>query len=239
MSKSHPITEREKNRETSRHPAFGTITLTQSVGAEETLFGSEIKHGRQIRIAISTARLVRNLSSDWIHPEARIIDIAMSQAQFAQFITSVGNGDGTPVTIKWLKDAGAIPGIEMEENKLEIHRREIVETVKESAQEMSNLVNRLGAMIDDGRLSKKELKEIQHSLRCLTDNLPSNMAFSVKMAEESLEKVVSAAKIEVESYIQMVSPRLTGQNSIINASQPASTGFLEATDSSTKDGEIE
>lgn len=190
------------------HPAYGTITMTTRTGGVGTLFGSDLGHNQRITISISTAKLHRDLHHDWIHPDKNIIEIEMSHAQFAQFITSNGNGSGTPVTITWLRGEGSIPAIKNLQTKHETHRQEIKNSARDATDGMAKNVAKLGAMIESGKLGKKELRELWHTMKCQVENLPSNMAFAVKSAEEALEKATSDAKIEVESYVQMTAHRL-------------------------------
>ena len=203
-----------------QHPAYGTITMTTRTGGGGTLFGSDLGHNQRIAIKISTAKLHRDLHHDWIHSDKQLIELEMSHAQFAQFITSNGNGSGTPVTITWLKDVGSIPAIKNLQTKHETHRQEIHNSAREAADSMAKNVAKLGAMIESGKLGKKELRELWHTLKCQVDNLPSNMEFAVKSAEEALEKATSDAKIEVESYVQMTAQRL-GLKSISDLAQLA------------------
>lgn len=190
------------------HPAYGTITMTTRTGGDGTLFGSDLGHNQRIAIQISTAKLHRDLHHDWIHSDKNLIELEMSHAQFARFITSNGNGSGTPVTITWLKDVGSIPAIKNIQSKYETNRQEIKDSARAAADGMAKSVAKLGVMIESGKLSKKELRELWHAMKCQAENLPSNMAFAVESAEKALEQATSDAKIEIESYIQMTAQRL-------------------------------
>jgi len=191
-----------------QHPAYGAITMTTRTGGGKTLFGSDLGHNQRIVIQISAAELHRDLHRDWIHQDKTLIEFEMSHAQFAQFITSNGNGSGTPVTITWLKDVGSIPAIKNFQTKHETNRQEIRNSARAASDGIAQNVAKLGAMLDHGKLGKKELRELWHSMKCQVENLPSNMAFAVRSAEEALEKATSDAKIEVESYVQMTAQRL-------------------------------
>ena len=136
----------------------------------------------------------------------------MSHAQFAQFITSQGNGDGTPCTLRWMKGEGMIPGIAKVETKHDTFRREISDAAKKRLERIEAKIKQLGDMIESGKLSKKELREIHAELQRQASYLPGTMEFVVKSAEEALEKATSDAKIEVESYVAMTAQRLGLKN---------------------------
>lgn len=194
--------------EVYNHPAFGVITLSNPRGGDSVLFGSDIGHNQRVCITIHRARLKRDLNHDWIHSDGQIIEVEMSHAQFAQFITSQGKGDGTPCTLRWMKGEGSIPGIEKVETKHETFRREIHDAARQRLEHIEKEIAKLGEMIESGKLPKKELREIAAELRRHVQQLPGTMEFVVKSAEEALDKATSDAKVEVESYIAMTAQRL-------------------------------
>lgn len=214
MNKPIPPTVTEARRgqcdphEVYQHPAFGTITLSMPTGGDRTLFGSDIGHNQRVCIRICGAELKRDLNHDWIHSKGQLIEIEMSHAQFAQFITSQGKGDGTPCTLRWIKGEGVIPGIAKIESKHETFRREISQAARQRLEHIEKEIAKLGEMIESGKLPKKELRELHANLRRQADYLPGTMEFVVKSAEEALEKATSDAKVEVESYIAMTAQRL-------------------------------
>ena len=194
--------------EVYNHPAYGVITLTNPQGGDSTLFGSDIGHNQRMCIRVHHAELKRDLNHDWIHTTGQIIEVEMSHAQFAQFITSQGKGDGTPCTLRWIRHKGAIPGIEKVETKHDTFRREIHDAARKRLEHIKKEIAKLGEMIESGKLPKKELRELHANLRHQVDYLPGTMEFVVKSAEEALEKATSDAKIEVESYIAMSAQRI-------------------------------
>jgi len=214
MHKSVPptVTEDRTGRcdphEVYNHPAYGVITLTNPQGGDSTLFGSDIGHNQRMCIRVHHAELKRDLNHDWIHTTGEIIEVEMSHAQFAQFITSQGKGDGTPCTLRWMKGEGAVPGIAKIETKHDTFRREIHDAARKRLESIEKEIAKLGEMIESGKLPKKELRELHANLRRQADYLPGTMEFVVKSAEEALEKATSDAKIEVESYIAMTAQRL-------------------------------
>ena len=208
------------------HPAYGTITMTTtSSGCGKTLFGSDIDHNHTVRITISHAEVHRNLCRDWVHPGNQLISFQMSQAQFAQFITSAGNGVGTPITIEWLPQVGHIPEIRNPKTKSETHRREIRDAAVKAQEKMAKDVAALKALLASGKIGKRDLAEIVRSMEINLGNAPANMAFVVESAEEALSKAESDAKIEVESYIQMAASRL-GLKNIGELAQQMTVGHM-------------
>ena len=203
--------------ETLSHPAFGVITMSMVRGANVSLFGSDLGHSSRVCIRISTADLDRHLHRDWIHSRKEFIQIELSQAQFAQFITSNGNGSGTPVTIRYRTNSEGkyeqIPYIKPTESKHDVHRREIQQSAQSQIDTIMAGVASLKELAESGKIGKKALDQAINNIEHSVNNLPANLSFAVESAEEALEKATSDAKIEVESYIQQTATRL-GLNSI-------------------------
>jgi len=202
-----PVVTETNHGEKHTHPAYGVIHMSvprNNYGM--TLFGSDIKHSDTVRITISTAYLNRDLNRDFIHEDKQIISFEMSHAQFAQFITSQGNGSGTPITLVHAPTdykLASVPGIKQIETKNQTFQKEIRETAgKEIREQFEKEINRLEAMIESGKFSKKELADIHKNMKIRMENFSENMAYVVKTAEEALEKATSDAKIEVESWIE-------------------------------------
>jgi hypothetical protein len=195
-----------------RHPAFGVITLMEPTGHAEGLFGSDVQHSRCMKITIHRAELHRNLSNDWIHDRETLVVVELSHAQFAEFITSKGKGDGTPCTLRYTAPEGSrleqMPGIAMPETKTEMFRREIEESAKERLTEIRKQIDRLGAMIEEGRLAKRDLRDMHAELLRHAQQLPGSVGFVIEQAQEALEHATTAAKIEVEAYIGQAVQRI-------------------------------
>jgi hypothetical protein len=208
-------TDERHGGEMHAHEAFGTIIMSVPTGGGMNglhLFGSDIGHHQCISIEIHRAELRRDLSRDWIHSRELLARIEMSHAQFAQFITSAGNGGGTPCTLRYTAPVGTAPEemapIAKIESKHETHRREIQESAAKQIKKVQESLNEIQAMADAGKVSIKELRAKLFSAKCHIENLPSSLEFAIKSAEEALEKAASDAKIEVESYVQMTASRL-------------------------------
>ena len=197
--------------EEHNHPAFGLISLTKSScsGKGVTLYGSDIGHTSLLHIKIMKSSLTRSLSNDWFGQDEVIADFEMSHAQFARFITSVGDGDGTPITLRQTQLEANIPRIDKIETKHETHKKEIKDSAVKSLAIMQQKVNELGSMINgDKAISKKQLKEVHTRLQLAVDGLPNNLEFAVDQVQEELEKATSDAKIEVEAFINLTATRL-------------------------------
>lgn len=193
------------------HPAYGVIKLKQAqCSNNHTLFGSDIGHHGYMTIEIEEAELSRSLGSDWIHGTKSIVKIQLSHAQFVQFITSSGNGSGTPCTIehKLTESPMRCPSIEKIETKHDLHKKEIAESASRQIKQALSELAQIKELVVSGRTGKKAMNEKIHSLECSLKKLPSNLEFSVSQAQVALENAVSDSKVEVESYIATTAQRI-------------------------------
>lgn len=184
------------------HDAFGMVGMSIVTG-NQTLFGSDLNHGQTIRIRVSRAKLVRGLSNDWFHADSLLVDISLSHNQFAEFITNPNRGDGIPCTINYAPEIGtpikAMPSIDKIESKMDMMKAEIRSSAKDQMAKIQKAFDELSALVESGG-GKKYIKEAMFSMKCHIENTPGNMAFVVNQAEETLDRAVSAAKIDVEAY---------------------------------------
>ena len=70
---------------TLHHPAFGMIQVSrvQAGGRGMRLHGSELRHSEVIHLAIHHGTVNRNLNQEWYHATKSIVELYMSEAQWA------------------------------------------------------------------------------------------------------------------------------------------------------------
>lgn len=190
-------------KEYKRHPSYANLYIGRSFcSGRQTLFGSSIKHSDVITLKISPASLGRGLHEDHIYAESTpYIEIDMSQAQFAQAITSLNQGEGTPVTLRRLN------GEYIEQCPFEDKRMQFDD---EFSQDMRNVVNKLKEISKEAEelleskktLSKGDREKILSAFHNVQMELGSNMPFLFSQFNRQMEKTVTEAKAEVEGHIQ-------------------------------------
>lgn len=194
------------------HEAFGLIQMTTPHGGNGVLFGSDLRHTECVRITVTRAQQRRDLSNDWMTADDTVVVLELSNAQFAQFITSNGNGDGTPCTLRYAPAPGTptpeMAEIERIESAQDTFRREIRAAATKRLEAIQAEIDRLGVMVETGKLPKTELREVHKELTRHAQQLGGSIGFVVEQAEEALAKATSHAKIEVEAYIDNVARRV-------------------------------
>ena len=190
----------EKNKS---HPSYANLYIGRSqYSARQSLFGSSIQHDGVITLKISPASVSRSLNKDWYYAEPNpYIEVIMSQSQFAQAITSLNMGDGTPVTLTYLN------GQRIEqcpyEDKRKVFDNELSTSMQKLAKDFKEIEKDAVDILENKRtLSKSDreiiLKAFSKVYRKLTDEMP----FIYSQFNEQMDKTVTEAKAEIECHIQ-------------------------------------
>jgi hypothetical protein len=177
------------------HPAFAKMRVNRiqtSPGA--SLFDSEITHQHYVKVTVEAATRERNLNRDWIHGGKQLIEFDMSEAQWAQVVSSFGS-EGTPVTLSWTREDGMVPGIPFAP-RLAISEKETASAAATAFAEISEAFE---------AVEEKPTKANIRRLRAAIDNAPKNVQFAARSLTEHVENVVSKAKADVEAMVHRAS----------------------------------
>lgn len=195
------------SRETHSHPAFGTIASfsTSQGGAGANFFGSKVKHNHYISVEIKTAELDRDLSNDWIHSKKTIVRFCMSEAQWAQMAANHGKGSGTPITFDYrpeepygLMECPRIPDADIRHQ----FANEMKRAVETRVEDAKSQVEALQRMLESGKVSTKNLREIAANLDRAVAGLPNHVKFIGDQFNEQMEKSTIEAQAEVEARLR-------------------------------------
>ena len=193
---------RHRESTSDTHPAFGKATLgitTANPGA--VLFDSEIRHNQYVTLSIHTAERERSLGRDHLFAREKIIEIAMSKAQWADLISSFNNGSGVPVTIKHTRDQGRTPDLDF------------APRLAQSQAETREAADRAFAKIKDAFavVEDKPTKANLRALRSAIENAPANVEYAAKTLTEHVENVVTKARADVEAMVINYATQGTGE----------------------------
>ena len=207
---SKPILVTENNafgKDTFEHNAFGKVTVTKSsIGGKGTsLFGSNLLHSACINITIEHAQLSKSGVHESIFGRGTLVEFSMSEAQWAHFVASQGDGSGTPVTLNYAPASGykleTCDHIDTEVFTKH-HEKYIEKQAKKYMTKATELLQKLEELCDgSGNVKKTELRQFIHEFRVFNQNLPADMGYLQTMIEEAMEKTVEDGKIEIESFV--------------------------------------
>ena len=204
-----------------KHPAFGQISLHRVSGGGQTLYGSDFEHSNSIRIEIHRSELHRSLSHDWPFQKKELIEIAMSEAQWATFVSSMSVGGGVQCTITAI-DGRYVPGFELP-SKQEMFSNEVADKLRKTVEGFRKTLEEIDSLgIPKGKAAK--LKEPFHTA---IRELLANMPFVAESFDKHMEKTVERAKVEIHGYMSA-----TLQRAGLEAIQAPGGAVLEIKDES-------
>lgn len=172
------------------HPAYaliGASRVSSSTGA--VLFGSDARHQHFIQIRIKKASLTRHVSSDWIHGDREeYIEVELSEAQWATFISTLNVGEGVPCTLNHIRGE-QMPYITPTETKVD-------EFNAEMRKDLDKTISLMEEALTEAK-TRKQRETIEAAIRTMKSSVP----FVATQFSEHVETKLEKAKIEAEAYM--------------------------------------
>lgn len=209
-----PYGEEWRNETETTHPAFAMIGAYR-VSGSTALHGSDFRHNAYMTLKIAPSSLRRSLNRDWHHAERLpYIEVAMSEAQWATFVSAPNIGDGVPCTVQYL-DGKQVPGLPDPQARTDQFREELKVKLDKITQKVAGTLDTIDAL----GLPKGKVATIKEGLSQLLTELRANIPFVASMFEEHMEETVEAAKQEVHGYMTHVIQR-AGVDAITGGQMP-------------------
>lgn len=190
------------------HPAYGAIGAHRVTSTGHYLHGSDFRHHNFITVTIHTAEMQRSdINTEYHHARRQVIEVAMSEAQWATFVSTPNQGSGVPCTIEYVSvpaaqsieadEYGQVPAILPIETRREQYKLEVDERLQAALDMLDGLV----AEIEAASLSQKVKKELIWKAQAAKSQLTSGLPWVAEQYAEHGEKTVERSKIEVEAYL--------------------------------------
>lgn len=192
---------KDKDEETS-HPSYGTIGWHRVSGQRENLFMSSLTHNTWVELEIRGAAKVRRDYHETVYHsvgQGNVVTVAMSEAQFAQFITSPNQGTGAPCTIT-RRGNTSVPQCPPDEQMIQF-RKELLEDAKAVTEGAKETLKVIDQMLSQKTLKKGDLHEVRAQVAALQSNVEANMPFLVKQFNEYMDGVFHDAVAALEGHI--------------------------------------
>jgi hypothetical protein len=200
----HPLEETkidEHGVHVEKHPSYGLIQFSRRSHNGASLFGSSIQSRETVSLTISRAKHKRDLADDWYYSENEIIEVEMSQIQFAELITSFNRGEGIPCTIRHV-DFERYPEPPFQ-SKADIFHSEFQNKMHNfSVDIQKNMEQAIDILKNKNNIGKGDRDVILKGLESLMQELSSNIPFVAEQFTESMQHTVLEAKGEIEAFIE-------------------------------------
>lgn len=130
------------------------------------------------------------------------MEIYFTPAQFAELLTSMGVGQGTPCTLTSILGISLDPPPKRSVESKRIRDsfdgkvRGVLSTFKDKAKQVSSLLEKKNLTLSD----KKQIEEtMAYAIREIEANIP----YMLSSFQESTQKVITQAKIEVDAFVAL------------------------------------
>lgn len=185
-----------------KHPSFGMLSFNRTHGGHSNLFGSSIQHNDTIHMVLREGVVTRGLNDDWYVGEDEILEVEMSQSQFAELITSMNVGTGTPCTIKYLRGKGRINEADFINKRQQI-TNEFKESMNEHMSDAKEFYNEAKELFTTKKsIGKGDREMILKRLANVTQGMESSSKFIFDQFQNQIDKTITEAKGEIEAFAQ-------------------------------------
>ena len=185
-----------------KHPSFGMLSFNRTHGGHSNLFGSSIQHNDTIHMVLREGVVTRGLNDDWYVGEDEILEVEMSQSQFAELITSMNVGTGTPCTIKYLRGKGRINEADFINKRQQI-TNEFKESMNERMSDAKEFYDEVKELFTTKiSIGKGDRELILRRLANVTQGMESSSKFIFDQFQNQIDKTITEAKGEIEAFAQ-------------------------------------
>jgi hypothetical protein len=198
-------------KEAETDPSFGLVSISR-VSGQKRLFESPFSHQHFITLSISRADRTRDeLHYNQVFPTEELIEISMSEVQFAHLVTSLNMGVGTPCTIsRWDGKIIKEPAPDQTKQTFAHEAREHFTDLAAMAAELENLTS-----IKASEIKAEQRERMKFLALKIHQSVTGNMDFFHERFQETMDKVVVAAKTEIQAHVLNVVQK-TGLTAIKN-----------------------
>lgn len=153
-------------------------------------------------MTVYESEAIRDLHHTLYHAGRAILEFDMSPQQFAEAITTLNMGRGTPVTLARInnKAVAECP----HEDERELFTKEFQNQVDEITESARKLIEEAQSILNQKTIKVADRKRLLNLLGNIQRNLGSNMGFTNSMFQESMDKAVAAGKHEIEAFWRSV-----------------------------------
>lgn len=182
------------------HDSYGMLRFSR-INSSHTrqLFGSQLQHKQTIILTLSKGEIHRNLNQDNYFARGEVVQVEMSETQFAQLITTFNNGSGTPCTIRHInRQVTEQPPYKSYADKL---ADEFTNKMHNVSAKFEAAIDTVQQILDKKSINKADRAEIRRSIQIINNFLKDSLPFVARQFNEQTEEVVSAAKTEIMAFV--------------------------------------
>lgn len=178
-----------------KHPAWVLVGASRVSHSPPggVMFDSDIRHQHYVVVRVRRASRKRSLGHDWKHGLSTIVEFAMSEAQWASFVSSMNTGDGVPATLQFdgtLEDP-TVPGMPYQP-RLQVSMDEVHGAAAKAEEKVQAAF---------AAYAEKKTAANLRALEIAIGHMTPNMDFAAQSLTEHAENVVQRARADIEAFV--------------------------------------
>jgi hypothetical protein len=196
------------------HPAFGQIAVSRRHGGRTALYGSDFPAETVIAVTLTGSTLYRGLSRDSAISDSKpIVELEMSESQWAAFVSSMNFGSGVQCTVRYVK-GDHIPGFPLRDQK-----DEFASEMDSQSKDAIAALQRAKEALLSSRISQRDANAVIEEIDTAIREIGVNAEYVQTSFGKHMEKRTERAKMEINAYAQrMIFDR--GVESLSGSSAP-------------------
>lgn len=190
------------------HPSYAMASFSRvHSGAPNKFFASDVDCQSWIELSIKKAcehyRNGEKYPSAHFSGHGEYIRVAFTPSQFAELLTTLNVGDGSPCTIKRLdnKCVEDIPD-NFSPNSLDYQKQLYKDSMEEFNGQVKESANEVNELLKKKTLSKADKEKIKNVFSYISTQINSNMPYFFDIFKETTDKIVNHAKSEIDATLQ-------------------------------------
>lgn len=190
----NPIEEAEFDR----HASYGAITIGRLQSGEgHPMYGSSVKHRNTIRLTVHHGERKRMLSGDWYYAGNRIVEVEMTQNQWAELVSSIGMGEGIPCTIRWLNGPVEEPPFQ---SKVTQFQDEFQRYLDDAVADADAAVKKMEELLEKKSITRADRSELLELVHSVQKSVKGNAPFVYRQFVDQIEKTSTEVKGELDAW---------------------------------------
>lgn len=183
------------------HESYGMVSFSHRQGSSHLFHSALENHQHYITLSVKTCKLIRSDTGDRLYApfDGDIVEVDLSASQFAELLTTM-NGMGTACTIRRRnrKPVAPPPAIDSQPENL---RKEFKMRAKSFLEGLASKSKAIEEVLKKPTINKADRSVISGVISGVVQEVSSNFPFFVEMYREATEKIMDAAKAEIEGFM--------------------------------------
>lgn len=189
---------------TETHPSYAMLEISRVSGRADTLFGSALTHNNFITLRINKGERNHSKYGDRYFGRDMLIEVEMSQVQFAEAITSFNVGSGVPCTLRYIHPKDLEPGFQPHATIDNVKKRlldDSAKTFKDFAKKVAKSSQTINEILQKKNINKGDRKALVSTMNLILQDINSNIPFLQEQQVEAVDKIVTSAKGEIDAFL--------------------------------------